>query len=170
MRAWCVVAPLFTTLLATMPALAQAQTVTAMWDASPPADQVTGYQVCVGTSSLSCNVALASVAASQTSYSFTPQSGTLHYVAIRAINASGAGSYSSEVSFSIPAFTQPANQSSPVGVAITALNLSVTDPDGGPLNFTHTGLPARAHVELNDRANHRNAFCGRNLQRHRVRG
>src|SRR4029434_3081069 len=35
---------------------------------------------------------------------------------------------------------QPANQSTPVGTAVT-LNLSVTDPDGSPLTYSHTGLP-----------------------------
>ena len=136
----CIIA-VFSALLLTAPAAAQTQTVTAAWDASPASDQVTGYQVCVGTSSLSCNVALASVSASSTSYTFTPSGGTLHYVAVRATNAAGVSSYSSEVTFSIPSFTQPLNQSSPAGTAIPALNLSVNDPDGDTLNFTHTGLP-----------------------------
>ncbi len=97
--------------------------------------------MCVGTASLSCNVALASVGASTTSYTFTPTGGTLHYIAIRATNAAGASPYSSEVSFSVPGFMPPLKQSSPAGAAITALNLSVSDPDGDTLTFTHTGLP-----------------------------
>ncbi|HEU4694775.1 MAG TPA: putative Ig domain-containing protein, partial [Vicinamibacterales bacterium] len=132
---------MFTTLLTMAPAAAYAQTVTAAWDPSPASDQVTGYQVCVGTSSLSCNVALASVSASATSYTFSPTGGVLHYVAIRALNAAGTGPYSSEITFSIPGFTQPLNQSNPTGTAISPLNLSVADPDGGTLGFTHTGLP-----------------------------
>ena len=90
---------------------------------------------------MSCNVQLASVSDPQTTYTFTPTPGVVHYVAIRAINSVGTGSYSTETSFSIPSFTQPVNQSSPVGVAITPLNMSVTDPDGSARNFTHTGLP-----------------------------
>jgi hypothetical protein len=112
-----------------------------MWDASPAADNVTSYQVCIGTSTLSCNVALASVDETQTSYPITPTGGTRHYVAIRAVNSAGASAYSSEVNFSIPGLTQPSNQSNPVGTAITPLDITATDPDGGSLTFTHTGLP-----------------------------
>jgi hypothetical protein len=123
------------------PALVQAQTVTAMWDPSPPADQVTSYQVCVGTSSRACNTHQASVSASRTSFTFTPAGGVLQYVGVRAVNASGAGAYSSEVSFSIPSFTQPPNRTTAAGSAIAPMTLSVADPDGSPLRFTHTGLP-----------------------------
>jgi hypothetical protein len=112
-----------------------------MWDPSPPSDQVTSYQACIGTTSKSCNVQLASVSNAQTAYIFTPTPGVVHYVAIKATNLVGTSSYSTEASFSIPSFTQPVNQSSPVGVAITPLNMSVTDPDGSARNFTHTGLP-----------------------------
>ncbi len=124
-----------------VPALAHGQAVTAAWDQSPPADQVTGYQVCVGTSSLSCNFALASVEGSTTSYRFTPAGGTFYHVATRATNAAGASPYSTEVRFSIPSFAQPANQSSVAGSAIAGVNLSISDPDGSPLTITHTGLP-----------------------------
>ena len=135
------IAALFSALLLMAPAVAYGQAVTAAWDPSPPADQVTGYQVCVGTSSLSCNVALASVSASTTTYRFTPAGGTFYYVAIRATNAAGPSPYSSEVRFSIPSLAQPANQTSSVGSPIATLNLSIADPDGSPLTITHTGLP-----------------------------
>ena len=137
------IATLLSTLLFSTSVFAQAQGphVTAMWDASPPADQVTGYEVCLGTSSMSCNVQLAAVPGSQTSYTFTPVGGTIHYVSIRAVNAGGVGTFSPEVTFSVPSFTQPLNQSSPVGTAITPVNLSVNDPDGSTVNFTHAGLP-----------------------------
>ena len=41
-----------------LPALASGQStgVTAIWDASPHSDQVSDYEVCIGTSSLSCNI------------------------------------------------------------------------------------------------------------------
>ncbi len=135
------IASLFSLILISSPVVANGQTVTAMWDPSPPSDQVTNYQVCLGTTSMSCNVQLASVNGSQTTHTFSPTGGVVHYVAVRAVNASGAGSYSTETSFSIPSFTQPVNQSSPISVAITPLNFSVSDPDGETLNFTHTGLP-----------------------------
>jgi hypothetical protein len=120
---------------------AVAQTVTAMWDPSPQSDQVTGYQVCIGTSSLSCNVGVVSVGPSATSHTFTPAAGVRHYVAIRANNAAGLSAFSSEVSFSTPSFTPVANQSNVVGRSITPLNLSIADPDGSSVTITHTGLP-----------------------------
>jgi hypothetical protein len=137
----------FSTLLLVAPALAHGQTVTAAWDPSPAADQVTGYQVCVGTSSLACNFALASVSASTRTYRFTPAGGTFYYVAARATNAAGASPYSSEVRFSIPSFAQPGNQTSTAGSPIATLNLSIADPDGSPLTITHTGLPVGLTID-----------------------
>jgi hypothetical protein len=90
---------------------------------------------------MSCNVQLASVPSTQSDHTFTPAAGVTHYVAVRAINTTGTGAYSTETSFSIPSLTQPLNQSNPVGVAIAGLNMSVIDPDGSSLTFTHTGLP-----------------------------
>jgi len=136
------IALLFSVLLISSPVVASGQSVTATWDPSPPSEGVTEYQVCIGTTSMSCNVQLASVNSSQTSYSFTPTGGVIHYVAVRAVNPSGPGAYSTQSTFSIPSFTQPVNQSSQVSVAITALTMAVSDPDGNTLTFTHTGLPA----------------------------
>jgi hypothetical protein len=124
-----------------VPAVVNAQTVTATWDASPPADAVTTYDVCIGTSMGSCNVRRASVPSPQVSLPFTPVGGVMNYVAVRANNAKGAGPYSAPVGFSIPSLAQPSNQTSPVGVAITPLTLAVSDPDGSALTFMHTGLP-----------------------------
>ena len=90
-----------------LPALASGQStgVTAMWDASPHSDQVSDYEVCVGTSSLSCNIHRVMV--NQTSYAFAPPAGELVYVAVRASNHRGRGSYSTEHKFSIPSFAVP---------------------------------------------------------------
>jgi hypothetical protein len=126
-------------MLILVPAVTYGQTVTAVWDPSPPSEQVTGYQVCLSTTSMACNVQLANVGTA--AYTFSPSAGVLHYVAVRATNALGAGPYSSEVSFSIPSFAAVPSQSSAVGATITPLNMSVTDPDGSPLTYTHTGLP-----------------------------
>jgi len=145
----CFIAALFSMMLSAAPAFAQ--TVTAMWDPSPSTDQVTSYQVCVGTSSLSCNVALASVGASTTAYTFAPTGGVRYYLAIRANNAAGSSPFSSEVSFSIPSLAQPANQSGTAGVAISPLTLSITDPDGSPLTITHTGLPLGLSINSSTR-------------------
>jgi hypothetical protein len=84
---------------------------------------------------------VASVPASQVSFSFVPAGGVMRYVAIRARNASGAGPYSSPIGFSIPSLAQPDNQVSTAGVLMTPLALTVSDPDGSALTFSHTGLP-----------------------------
>ena len=124
-----------------LPALASGQStgVTATWDASPHSDQVSDYEVCIGTSSLSCNIHRVMV--NQTSYAFAPPAGELVYVAVRASNHRGRGAYSTERKFSIPSFTVPTNHSTVVKAAITPISLNVSDPDGSPLTFTHTGLP-----------------------------
>ena len=125
-----------------LPALASAQTtVTAIWDPSPPSEQVSTYEVCIGTSSRSCNIRLASVSASQTSYVFAPPAGQIVYVAVRALNSSGRGNYSLERTFSIPSFSALTNRSTSLLSAILPISLAVSDPDGSPLTFTHTGLP-----------------------------
>src|SRR5262245_51152094 len=103
-KAVCLIASLCSLVLFSIPAFAQATSVTATWDASPPTAQVTGYQVCIGTSSMSCNIGLANVTGAETSYPFFPSVGVVQYVAIRAINASGQSPYSSELTFSIPSF------------------------------------------------------------------
>ena len=59
------------------------------------------------------------------------------------MSASGvAGPLSGEVSGGVPTFTQPANRTGIVGTAIIALQPEVSDPDGAPLSFSATGLPA----------------------------
>src|SRR3970040_843968 len=88
------VAALFVACLMLAPAAAQGQTVTAMWDPSPPTAQVTAYEVCIGTASRSCNVRLTKGSSSQTLLKFSPVGGVLHYVAVRAISSSGTGAYS----------------------------------------------------------------------------
>ena len=113
--------------------------VTQTGDASPHSDQVSDYEVCIGTSSLSCNIHRVMV--NQTSYAFAPPAGELVYVAVRASNDRGRGAYSTERKFSIPSFTVPTNHSTAVKAAITPISLNVSDPDGSPLTFTHTGLP-----------------------------
>jgi hypothetical protein len=124
-----------------MPAVVYAQSVTATWDPSPPSENVTSYDVCIGSSAGSCNVQTAWVPGTQTSFAFAPAGGVMRYVSVRAVNSNGTGPYSSPIGFSIPGLTQVSNQSSQVGVPIPPLALSVSDPDGSALTFTHTGLP-----------------------------
>jgi hypothetical protein len=112
-----------------------------MWDPNPPAQLVTTYKVCVGTTSLSCNFKNVQVPATDTSYPFIPNAGVLYRVAIRAINAAGAGAYSPEVLVSVPSLGTLANRTSTVNAAISPVTITATDPDGSPVTFTHTGLP-----------------------------
>jgi hypothetical protein len=139
LRTWVLTA--ISSLLMMVPTLAYGQTLTAMWDPNPPSDAVTSYGICIGTTSLSCNFQSATVPASETSYTFAPSPGVLYYVAVRSSNVTGPGPFSNEVTISIPGLTQPANQSSQVNVAISPLSLSASDPDGGTIQFTHSGLP-----------------------------
>src|SRR5262245_23968999 len=111
----CLAVSCWLLILFPMMAGAQTPTVTAIWDASPPSDQVSYYEVCIGTTSMSCNVQLTTVNVSQTSLQFSPTPGRLHYVAVRAVNTSGSGAYSTEASFSIPSVAQLTNRT-------TALN------------------------------------------------
>src|SRR4026207_1422847 len=117
-----------------LPALASAQTptVTAMWEPSP-SPQVSHYEVCIGTVSLSCNVQFATVNASQTAYEFAPPAGQLGYVAVRALNSRGRGAFSTEERFSIPSFAAPNNRSSAANDPIAPIDMSVIDPDASPL-------------------------------------
>src|SRR5262245_10598390 len=121
--------------------VAYGQTLTALWDPNPVSDDVTSYEVCVGTTSLSCNTQRATVAATENSYTFAVQAGVLYYVAVRAASAAGWGQYSPEVRVSIPSLSQPPNQTSTVNVPISPVTLTASDPDGGALQFSHTGLP-----------------------------
>ena len=126
-----------------LPALAGAQTttVTAVWDPSPPSEQVSTYEVCIGTASRSCNVKTATVSAAQTSYVFAPPPGQMVYVSVRAVNSKGPGNYSAEQTFSIPSISALTNKSTLLNSLISPINFAVSDPDGSPLTFTHTGLP-----------------------------
>lgn len=123
------------------PAAVGAQSLTAAWDPSPAGDQVINYVVCIGTASLTCDVVQADVPASQSSYSFSPAPGVLHFVAVRAVNEGGFSNYSSEVSVSIPSLSAIANRTSTLNAAISPVTVQVTDPDGDPRQFSQTGLP-----------------------------
>jgi len=112
-----------------------------MWDPNPASQLVLTYDVCIGTTSLSCNFTNASVPAANTSYAFLPNPGVLYRVAIRAVNAAGAGAYSPEVLVSVPALGTLVNRTNTVNAAISPVTIPAIDPDGSPLTFTHTGLP-----------------------------
>lgn len=135
--------------LVLLPAAAYGQSISVVWDANPPTDQITGYEVCISTTPLSCNVQRASVSASETAYAFTPTPGVLYRFAVRAVNDAGPGPYTPEVTASIPALTQPPNQTSTLNNSITPLSLSASDPDGSALQFSHSGLPFGLSLNAN---------------------
>jgi hypothetical protein len=143
-------AVLVAAILHVVPAIGYGQTLTAVWDPNPEADAVSSYQVCVGTSSYSCNSSNATIPASQTSYTFAPGPGILYYVAVRALSASGDGPYSAEVTTSIPSLTQPANQTSIVNNPITPFRFGAIDPDGSSLQYSHSGLPFGLTLDSSD--------------------
>jgi len=124
------------------PAIASAQTqsLTLAWEASDSPD-VTGYYVYAGTASGSYNVlSRVVVPAGQTAYAFQATPGIRYYFAVSAFNASGESSRI-EVVAGVPTFTQPADQTGMVGRAIVGLSLEASDPDGGTLQYSASGLP-----------------------------
>jgi hypothetical protein len=135
------IALILTLLTFAAPAAVNAQSLAAAWDPSPAEDQVTGYVVCIGTASLTCDVVQADVPSSEASYSFSLTPGIRHFVAVRAVNDAGLSNYSSEVSVSIPSLAGISNRTSTLNAAITAVTLQVADPDGGTPRFSQTGLP-----------------------------
>jgi hypothetical protein len=134
-----------------IPATVQGQTLTVAWDPSPEAEAVSGYEVCIGTSSFSCSVTDAMVGGDQTSFAFTPTPGLLHYVAIRAMNVEGQSAFSSEVTVSVPSLSPISDQANSPGTAIAPLTISASDPDGSPFSSTQTGLPPGLTLNLTTR-------------------
>jgi len=120
----------------------QTQVLNLAWDASP-SPNISDYYVYVGTAPGNYNVlAKAVVPGSQTSFAFAATPGVGYYFAVSAVSFSGGeGALSSEIRGGVPTLSQPANQTGIVGTAITALSLIGSDPDGGVLHYTATGLP-----------------------------
>ena len=123
--------------------VAAADTVTLMWDMSADS-QVAGYIVYAGTQSgiYTTN----SDVGNTTSFVLSDAvPGQRYYFAASAYAADGVeGPRSAEISgFSNapPALTNPGNQTSEVGEAIT-LQLVGSDPYGEPVSYKATGLPA----------------------------
>lgn len=142
MRAGWRVSMLVAVLVFASSAVSYGQTLTARWDPNPLTDLIINYQVCIGTTSFSCNYRNATLPLTATSYAFTPNPGVLYLVSVRAVNASGPGPYSPEARISIPSLNQPPNPFSSVNTPISPMSLTAVDPDGGQLQFTQTGLPS----------------------------
>jgi hypothetical protein len=121
---------------------ASADTISLAWN--PNTDQIAGYKVHVGTTSGSYNqhfdVGLV------TAYTYgSATAGQRYCFAVSAYNSSSVeGPKSNEVcgySNSPPTLQNPGNRSSSVGQSVT-LQLTGSDPDGQPLTYSATGLPA----------------------------
>jgi hypothetical protein len=111
------------------------------WDANSDSD-IDHYNVYIGTAPGSRNVGLQRVPATQPTTVFGATPGVLYYFAVSATNAEGfEGPLSGEISGSIPLLFQPADRTNTLGVPIVPLHLTVSDPDGSTLQFSHTGLP-----------------------------
>ena len=136
------------------PALASAQTqnLRLVWDASTSSD-VSGYYVYVGTASGNYNVlSHAVVPAGQLAYAFPATPGVKYFFAVSAFTASGLeGLKSPEVVGGVPLFTPPVDQSAVVGTAIAGVSLVASDPDGGTLQYSATGLPPGLALASNGR-------------------
>ena len=119
---------------------AQTQTLTLAWDStSQPIDH---FNVYIGTQPGIHNVGVQSVSGVQPAYSFTVTPGTLLFFAVSAVDVDGVESQlSAELKCAVPVLVQPANQTWTAGVAVAPLVLTASDPGGGQLQFTATGLP-----------------------------
>lgn len=130
----------FAVVMSVVPAVAPAQTVNAAWDLSAASDEVTSYDVCVGTTSLVCNDVRWSAPPTQNWFSFTASRGVLHLVTVRAVSRNGAGPYAPELRVSTPRLSPISDRSAVVG-ATSAIDLVVTDPDNSGVSFTAAFLP-----------------------------
>ena len=130
------------TLIAAPTAAVGQQMLSAAWDPNSPEDQVLQYEVCVGSTSSTCDYQQTTVGSAETSFQFSAGRGVLYYVGVSAVNESGLRGAPSSVVVSIPHLDRVVTQNSAVNVPITPLVLTAIDPDGSNLRFAHTGLPA----------------------------
>jgi hypothetical protein len=126
-------------LLVARPALADALNLA--WD--PNADTVSGYAVYVGVQSGTYTQRIDVGGATVFTYS-SATAGQRYCFAVSAYTSVGEGAKSSEVcgyTNRYPTLTNPGNQSATVGQSVS-LQLQGSDPDGQPVSYTATGLPA----------------------------
>ena len=121
---------------------ARAETLTLFWDPNPE-PTVVGYVVYIGPGMGSYTERIDVGAA--THYDFTAAPGTTHCFAVAAYSGgSMEGDRSREVCAAgnaAPTLANPGDQTSPIG-QVLSLSLSGVDPEGAPLTYTVTGLPA----------------------------
>jgi hypothetical protein len=127
-----------------------AETLSVEWDPSPEAD-VTGYRVSIGPAPGVYDQTVD--VGNKTTYTLTSVvAGRTYCFAVAAYSAGpSVGSRSADVctdSNQPPSLTSPGNRSSVVGTAVT-LNLVASDPEGLPITFSATGLPAGLTLNTN---------------------
>lgn len=126
-----------------------AETLSLVWDANTDPN-VSGYIVYVGSSPNSYSQRLN--VGNVTRYDVNATSGQTYCFAVSSFSrTAGEGDRSPEVctnSNSRPTISNPGAQTSPVGQALT-LALAAVDPEGAPLKFTATGLPAGLTLAAN---------------------
>jgi putative Ig domain-containing protein/fibronectin type III domain protein len=120
---------------------AHADSLNLAWD--PNTDTVSGYAVYVGVQSGTYTSRFDVGGATAFTYS-TATAGTQYCFTVAAYTTAGESAKSSEVcgySNRYPVLTNPGNQSSTVGQPVS-LQLQGSDPDGQPVTYTASGLPA----------------------------
>jgi putative Ig domain-containing protein len=124
---------------------ALADTLNVAWD--PNAESVSGYAVYIGVQSGTYSQRFDVGGATAFSYS-SATAGQRYCFTVAAYTAAGEGAKAAEVcgySNRVPTLTNPGSQSSTVGQPVS-LQLQGSDPDGQPVSYTATGLPAGLSV------------------------
>ena len=133
-----------------LPAIAAASPITLMWD--PSVSTLTGYKVYVGTTSGSTLSSATSVqvidVGNATTYTWPDAvDGTRYFFSVTAYLTNGSGTVEGQHSAEISGYSNapttlsnPGNRTSTINVAIAALQLSGSDPDG-PVTYTASNLP-----------------------------
>lgn len=131
-------------LAAILSTVCAADAAVATWDANTEPD-VAGYRLSYGTQP---GIHTTSIDVGKvTTYQFNPPAGARYYVVVQAYNTAGMlSAKSAEVTIDVPlanrapSLTQPANQTSVLNATVS-LPLTASDPDGGALSFSASGLP-----------------------------
>jgi len=142
-NAWIIVcAAICVALSVPKSASAQTKTLTLAWDNTSP-QAIDHFNVYISSKAGLHDLGTQTVPGIQPAYAFTVSPGTLLFFAVSAVTGDGLeSSLSAELKCAVPSLAQPANQTGTVGVAITPLVLSASDPGGGQLQFSASGLPA----------------------------
>lgn len=125
--------------------------VTVTWDKSPDTATV-GYYVSYGTESRKYTTSL-NVGNTTSAVIYLPDPTLTYYFAVQAYSATGErGQLSAETVWTpaqAPTLQNPGNQAGVVGLTITPLQLSATDPRALTLTYSAGGLPPGLSISSN---------------------